>query len=211
MTQNKPALLYHATAAVIDGGVLKATHNKSLAGIEGNFVFAVDDLRMAYAYALKQDMKAKGIPRMRSCLALKRTPCVFMEDKHLLPHLPAGTIYLLPNDSFEQVVMADGFATSEYVSPADIHLSEVERISGIKPDMVMEKGVQIFFLHAEHFPDGNIAPFMAECRTGAADGDAAVIAGLNRLLATGKISHLNAERGINPHYAYSSSADKDAN
>ncbi len=204
----EPATLYHASSAVLDGDVLKTHPNTTLAGTDGHFVFAMDDERMAYAYSMKQNAMTPGIPRMRACLALKRVPCVFMEFKHLLPQLPKGTIYMLPVENFTQVILADGTATSEYVSTADIPLAGIERITDITPDMVMEKGVQIFFMDDTHFPTGDIGAFLKECRKDASDGDAAIVEGVRRLLAEGKLTHLNAERGINPHSTFPSPVGK---
>ncbi|MBI1215448.1 MAG: hypothetical protein GC185_06495 [Alphaproteobacteria bacterium] len=197
-----PQSLYHATAAAVEGDALLPQRGRTVAGTEGDFIFAVDDEVMAYAYSMKQGWGAKGVPAMRACFTLRHIPCVFMEGRALLPALPPGRVFILPPEGFERVTLPGGAPSGEYVRTQPIPLRETQIIEGITPGDVMGKGVQIFFIEHETLLNGGLGNFITSCRRREADykkQEEAILEGVQLFLSEGKLLHHNAAQGILPH------------
>ncbi len=187
----KPPFLYHAGSSDIKDGFIRPSRNKTLAGVEGDYIFAGADEVMAYAYSMKQAYGAKDVPQMRRCTSIERVPCVFMEGMHLVDRLPPGKVFVLPSETFEEVIFSNGQNSGEYVATADISLSDVKVIDGITIDDVMRKNVQVFFVE-----DENVI----------GSGNFSSIASVADMIAENKIVHYNAKTGINPYSRFKKSS-----
>lgn len=197
-----PPFLYHAGSGEILGNAIQTSVNKTVAGVEGKFVFACADEAIAYAYSMKQHWSVVDIPRMLMCTAFNHVPCVFLEGRRLLPRLPPGKIYIVPSDTFERVLWPDGRPSDEFVSAVDIPLGLSRIIGGITPEEVMKKNVQILFVEDEALLGGKLGRFIGSRSRGGetpAEEDHNIITGLKKLITEGRLYHYNAERAINPY------------